>query len=79
MRKLTIGQVAAAAGVNVELASLGGIPMPPIIPTPITGLRTIIPIINMDPLTIISIGAIWPCQYNRNLPNAAITTARLMG
>ena len=60
--------------ISFRLASLGGTPTPTI-----TTTRTIIPIMTMDRLTITSIGTIWLCQSNRNLPGAAITTALLTG
>src|SRR5260221_6718120 len=47
--------------------------------TPITrtmGTRTIIPILITEGPTITNIGTIWPCQCNRNFPDAVITTAR---
>jgi hypothetical protein len=46
--------------------SLGGTP----------GTPTILRILATDRFTTASIGLIWPCQCNRNLPSAVITTAR---
>ena len=75
--------------ISFRLASLGGIPGTPLTMditlltmaiTPLTmGTPTILPILAADRLSITSIGLIWPCQCNRSLPGAAITTGRLTG
>jgi hypothetical protein len=75
--------------ISFHLASLGGTPGTPLTMgitlltmaiTPLTmGTPTILPILAADRLSITSIGLIWPCQCNRSLPGAAITTGRLTG
>jgi hypothetical protein len=65
-----ITTVSSSFLISPRLASHGGTPITT------TGTRTITPIMATNRFTTPSIGLIWPCQCNRDLLSAVITTAR---